>query len=204
MLSNKHTPAAHLHPRSNPTTAPHPPGVYRGAPLCQIGPTGQTGLTQAQRPRNTHTPVAIKLPCIPLRHIFARVIPNSGTANPRGITWRTHLVRQVRQVRLVRQVRHKRHAHATRIPPQPSRLTRLFCEKRSDCLLILFSRYQHKFQLYSPAHQRHWRDQLFQRGFFYPFQYQAEHVDSGSCWLNRPFPKARGWADRQNRTYTAV
>ena len=39
----------------------------------------------------TRTPLLpSKKPCIPQRHIFARAIPDCGTANPRGITWRTN------------------------------------------------------------------------------------------------------------------
>jgi len=41
-------------------------------------------------PRRQHTTVAIKQASIPHRHICARAKPHSGTANPRGITWRTN------------------------------------------------------------------------------------------------------------------
>ena len=91
-----------------------PHGVYRGAPTCQ---TGQTGQTQASRPRNTHTAAAIKqakhYPCG-----TSSPEPNHTAAcNPTGYIVTHQLVRQVRQVR---QVRHKRHAPATCTPPQPS------------------------------------------------------------------------------------
>jgi|GEM_PF-5435124 len=67
-----------------------PSGRRRAHSSCQTGQTSQTsqtGQTQAPHHRDPHTTVAIKKPRISQRHIFARVIPNSGTANPQGITW---------------------------------------------------------------------------------------------------------------------
>ena len=91
-MSNNH-PNGKSSPGPFHTAVPQTLGVYRGLPrrspsgrrqahpfaqTSQTGQTGQTGLTQAPRPRSPHTAVAIKLPCIPQRQIFARAIPNCG------------------------------------------------------------------------------------------------------------------------------
>ena len=79
------TAAPQTHGVSHDLPRRSPSGRRRAHPSCQTGQTGQTGQTQAPRPRTPHTAVAITLPGIPQRHIFARAIPDSGTANPRGI-----------------------------------------------------------------------------------------------------------------------
>ena len=56
----RHTPSVNLHP--SPTTPRHskPTGYPEAHPSCQTSQTSRTSQTQAPRPRNTHTTVAIK------------------------------------------------------------------------------------------------------------------------------------------------
>ena len=105
-----------------------PTGYIVTPPSCQTRQTCQTGQTQASRPRNTHTAVAIKqakhYPCG-----NSSLEPNHTAAcKPTGYIVTHQLVRQVRQVR---QVRHKRHAAATCTPPQPSSCPAYPCGKSS-------------------------------------------------------------------------
>ncbi len=70
------------------TAAQQTHGVYSGAPTLSIWSIWSIWSICKRHTTAPRTPpLPSKKPCIPQRHIFARVIPNSGTANPQGITW---------------------------------------------------------------------------------------------------------------------
>jgi|GEM_PF-6873723 len=65
-------------------------------------------------PRRPHTTVAIKKPALPNGTSITRAQPHCGTANPRGILWRPHLVHLVHLVHPVhKQAPHPRRPHTT-------------------------------------------------------------------------------------------